>query len=340
MTALREYARLESTGLWRAAPDAQRREVSLSFGEATLVIMDGAGRPLSHWSLPAIHRLNPGQMPARYSPDPEPGEELEIEDELMVGAIDRIHRTLDRARPRPGRLRHAGIAAVLGAIALAAVVWLPDALLRQTLAVVPDARRTEIGATLLGHIQARTGPACRAALGIEALAVMQPRLRGEDAPGQIVVVPGRLASALLLPGGITVLSQDMVETAREPAVLAGHVLGAGLAGDEAEDPLAPLLRYGGFLAVLRLLTTGDLPPDILEPYARGLLDAAPRPVPQDRLIAAFEAARVPLTPFARSLDASGESVLPMIEADAIGLQALPPILNDDQWVSLQAICRI
>ena len=61
-TALTEYARLESGGLWKAGPDAQRREVVVSFGEATLVLSDTAGRPLTHWSLPAVERL-----PSRHS---------------------------------------------------------------------------------------------------------------------------------------------------------------------------------------------------------------------------------------------------------------------------------
>ena len=51
MTALKEYARLESTGLWRPDPEAQRREVAISFGDATLVIADSAGRrwPIGRW---------------------------------------------------------------------------------------------------------------------------------------------------------------------------------------------------------------------------------------------------------------------------------------------------
>lgn len=60
MTALDKYVRLESGGLWRADANAQRRDVGISFGDATLVIADTAGRPVAHWSLPAITRLNPG----------------------------------------------------------------------------------------------------------------------------------------------------------------------------------------------------------------------------------------------------------------------------------------
>ena len=84
MTALEKYVRLESTGLWRPAPGAQRIEVTVSFGDATLVFYDAAGRPLSHWSLPAVVRLDTGGGPALYAPDSEASETLEIEDELMA----------------------------------------------------------------------------------------------------------------------------------------------------------------------------------------------------------------------------------------------------------------
>ena len=88
MTALDRYVRLESDALWREAPDAQRRDVVISFGNATLVIADQAARPLAHWSLTALNRLNPGERPAVYAPDAEESELLEISDATMIDAIE------------------------------------------------------------------------------------------------------------------------------------------------------------------------------------------------------------------------------------------------------------
>ena len=56
MTALTQYQRLESSGLWREAPDAQRREVIVTFGDASIIITDKNERPLTHWSLAALIR--------------------------------------------------------------------------------------------------------------------------------------------------------------------------------------------------------------------------------------------------------------------------------------------
>lgn len=66
MTALNQYERLEAFGVWRETPKAQLRDVVVSFGDATLILTDPRSNvPLTHWSLPAVTRLNPGAMPAR-----------------------------------------------------------------------------------------------------------------------------------------------------------------------------------------------------------------------------------------------------------------------------------
>ena len=102
MTALTEFARLESGGLWRAAPNDQRREVTVSLGNATLVISDSAERPLAHWSLPAIERMNVGERPALFTPASDGTETLEISDDLMIDAMEKIRKTVNRRRYRPG----------------------------------------------------------------------------------------------------------------------------------------------------------------------------------------------------------------------------------------------
>ena len=59
--------RLEALGLWRASPKAQRLNVAVSIGDATLTLTDLSDTPLAHWSLPAVQRLNPGGTPALYA---------------------------------------------------------------------------------------------------------------------------------------------------------------------------------------------------------------------------------------------------------------------------------
>ena len=99
MTALTEYDRLEASGIWRPAPYIQRRDVLVSLGEATLSILDQREQALAHWSLPAVERMNPGQMPALYAPGIDASEQLELDDETMIKAIEKVRSVVARHRP-------------------------------------------------------------------------------------------------------------------------------------------------------------------------------------------------------------------------------------------------
>ena len=117
MTALTKYQRLECVGLWRLTASAQLREVVVGLRDTTLVLADPRTEmALSHWSLPSVERVNPGAMPALFTPgrldDGAPSETVEIEDPDMIAALDTVRTTLIRRRPKPGRLRGISLALV------------------------------------------------------------------------------------------------------------------------------------------------------------------------------------------------------------------------------------
>ena len=226
MTALDRYVRLESDALWREAPDAQRRDVVISFGNATLVISDQAGRPLTHWSLTALNRLNPSVRPAVYSPDEAESELLEISDTTMVDAIEEVRRALAKARPHPGKLRLWLTLGGIVALLLAAVIWLPDALSRQTLAIVPETKRTEIGTIMLSHMEATTGEVCRSSRSDAAADRLAKRVFGSENEVQIAVVPQLTAGATGLPGGLLIIDQSVLQHVDDPAAAAGFLVAA------------------------------------------------------------------------------------------------------------------
>ena len=336
-TALTEFSRLESGGLWRPSPEDQRRDVVISLGEATITISDTADRPLTHWSLPAVRRLNVGERPALFSPDAEAIETLEITDDLMIDAIEKVRKTVKRRRARPGRLRGLGTVAVFAGIVGLAVFWLPDALIRQAQSVVPQVKRAEIGATLLGHIQRVTGQTCRSTLGTAALAKLHRRALGTEAGGQVVVVPSGPELAIYLPGGLIVMNRDLIEDTEDPAVVAGHIISAAGQLREA-DPLTALLEQAGIGTTFSLLTTGEIAPDTLRSYAETVFtDPPPRPSDQI-LLELFTAAELPSTPYAYSVDVTGETTLGLIEADPMKERDVREVLTDGEWISLQGIC--
>lgn len=340
MTALKDYQRLEATGLWRAAPDAQRREVVVSLGEATLVLSDLNDQPLTHWSLAAVERGNPGHVPARYHPDGDPGEELELSDdsEEMIVAIERLRKEIARRRPRQGRLRW-----VLGALALTgcaalAVFWLPDALVRHTLRVVPDVKRDAIGLQLLNEVSRVTGPPCRAEASSPALRMLGRRVLGAERASDLIVLRAGSRSTAHLPGGFILLSRTVLEDNEDPEAAAGYVLAEDLRA-RARDPLEPLLRQAGILATGRLLTTGQLPVPDLQAYAETLMGLTPAPISTATLLNAFEAAKLHSTPYAYALDVTGETTLPLIEADPMaGRTDAEIVMSDNDWLRLQTIC--
>ncbi len=335
MTALTEYQRLETPGIWRASPQAQRRDVIVSVGDATLVIYDGASRPLAHWSLAALERENPGLRPALYRPGADSPEELELTDAEMIAAIERVASAIRSRRPREGRLRYVLLAGALVGVVALAVLWLPGALIGHAASVVPAAKRADLGERLLVEIHRVAGAPCGTPLGNRALDVLHGRLI--DGPGRLVVLPGGIATAAHLPGHIVLLNRALVEDFEDPNVVAGFILAETLRA-RGTDPVESLLTAAGPMAAFRLLTTGDVERDALAAYAETLMTAPMAPLPDGMVLTRFLAADVPVTPYAYALDVTGETTIGLIEADPVEELMALPVLRDAEWVSLQGIC--
>jgi hypothetical protein len=336
MTVLEQYRRLESLGLWRDGPDDQRREVVVSLGDATLVVSTPAETALTHWSLPAIERLNPGRTPALYSPGPEASERLEVDDPDMIAAIEAVRSAIDRARPHPGRLRWMIGAAAGLAILAGAVFWLPGALTRQTVILLPEAKRSEIGEALVAEIGRLAGPLCEAPRARIALARLSSRVLGTTAP-RVVLIPAAIPDTISLPGEFIVASATLIEDHESPDVLAGFLLAEDIRRDD-HDPMLALLTDAGLVSTFRLLTTGDLPAGALHDHAVHLLSRSATVVPDAALVERFTEARLSTESYAYARDVSGESVLALIEADPLRGQPREPLISDEDWLSLQTVC--
>ncbi|MAZ20853.1 MULTISPECIES: hypothetical protein [Roseovarius] len=339
MTAFREYQRLEASGLWRAKPGAQRLEVIVSIGDATLVISDMNDRPLTHWSLPALHRANPGDTPALYHPDGDPGETLELaENETeMVAAIEKLRSAIGRARPQPGRLRRLIMLGMFASITALILFWLPGQLRRHAVTVVPDVKREEIGDLLVDAMRGITGPACDDPSGQAALARLALRLAGPNGPPRLLVLPDGVRDTVSLPGGIILISRALVEDYEDPDVLAGFIIAESLRSQK-EDALNRMLLATGPLSTAHLLTTGDMPEGSLRDYAKDILSRPTANLDATLLLETFKSRSVRSSPYAYARDISGESTLSLIEADPFAGQSLEPVLDDGDWIRLQGIC--
>lgn len=339
MTALSKYQRLEAAGLWRPAPDAQRSDVIISIGDATLTITDMQDRALAHWSLAAVERANPGQRPAIFHPDGDPGETLELgEDEAeMIKAIEKLRGAIARGRPHPGRLRLVMLLLTFAALIGLGVFWLPDAARDHAVKVVPQVKRAEIGATLLKHVQSVTGPPCRAGDGAQVLERLAKRIPSPHGPGQVLVVRDGVTPSAHLPGGTVLLNRSLVEDHEDPDVVAGYLVAERLRA-ELDDPLRDVLNHGGLSASVRLLVTGSLKDETLKSYAKTLLTKPPTKLKDDVLLAGFKVWKIRARPYAYAVDISGETTLGLIEADPFANEAPPAVLSDADWLRLQSIC--
>lgn len=340
MTALEKYQRLEAAALWREGPEGQRRDVIISIGEATITIADRQDRPLTHWSISALTRANPGALPAIYHPDGDADETLELaEDEgQMIDALEQLRSAVARRRPQRGRLRLGVVGGFAAGILALGLFWLPGALQSHALSVLPQVKRDEIGRQLFDEVQTLTGPPCAGPGGAEALALLAARITPEGGtPPDLYVMRTGLHDSLHLPGNLLLLSRSVVEDFEDPEIAAGYVVTEYLRA-RAQDPMARLLDEAGTGAVLRLLTTGELSADSLGDHARSLVSAEPRTLPTDALLAGFAAAGIQTRPYGFAVDITGETTLQLIEADPYPSGAPEPVLRDSDWLRLQGIC--
>lgn len=309
----------------------------MAFREATLVLSDPKrDLALSHWSLPAIERLNQGELPALYAPGSDAAETLEIEDDDMIVALETVRGTLKARQPKPGRLRGllltGGTALVIGL----GVFWLPDALLRHTASVLPAATRQAIGRAALDDVQRLTGSPCASPLGTYALTELGDKLFGQH-KAQILIMRDGVETATHLPGGVILVGRRMVEEKNGPEVLAGLAIMERLRA-EARDPILPVLRHAGLMSTLRLLTSGALPGGAVAGYGEAILRETPIAIPVDTALGRFGELGITSSPYAYLLDPTGRSTEALIAGDPLKGLVPIPLMPDGDWVSLQQIC--
>ncbi|MDJ0639612.1 MAG: hypothetical protein QNJ20_12300 [Paracoccaceae bacterium] len=332
MTVLKEYQRLEAEAIWRATPDAQRRDVVVSIGKATITIAAPNGTALTHWSLPAMIRLNPGETPALFGPGDDV-ETLEIAEPEMIAAIDRVLAAIQRrstTTPWAWRLGRWGL---LAAGLAAAIYWLPGAITAYTASLVPESARVQIGADLLAETQRVAGQPCQSPGGDRALEALAARLF-PDGGTRLIVLPSTLEGTAHLPDGSLLVSHKLVEDFETPEVLAGFALAEKLRASTS-DPMARLLEASPFRAALALLSTGHLRKIDKQRMAEWLVVRPPDPVADAPLLAEMHARRVDSEPYGRALDISGEATAALISG---GPYDPEPVLGDTDWIALQSIC--
>tara|TARA_B110000259_G_scaffold52954_1_gene62334 strand:- start:918 stop:1931 length:1014 start_codon:yes stop_codon:yes gene_type:complete len=334
MTALKKYQRLECIGLWRSDLSAQRREVILSFGKATLVLTDSQNRVLSHWSLAAVE-VQKGKMgEATLRPGAEAEETIEIKDKIMLEALLKVRKEINQTGAHPGKLRL--IIAIVTLIAISSVtIFLgPPALVSYASKVLPTAKRLQLGQAIRQHIGQLAGPYCENPEGTIAVQKLAKRLNSKNLK-QILVLPGYREKAIVIPGGIVILFKNMIKTTSNPEVTAGYILSA-LADYENEEPIQLHLSKVGFPISLSLIISNELSETQIDKLAKNALALSPHPASNSSILNKFRTTQVSSTPFARILSNKNSEYL--INNDPYPENSPNLVLPDGAWLGLQAIC--
>ena len=333
MTALKEYDRLECTGLWRSGPAEQRREVAVSFGEATIVLTDMQNCALAHWSLAAINIQKHGDT-ATLHPGSGPDESLEISDRVMLEALAKVHKAIERNRPHPGRLRLVLALATVIIFGMVSVIWGPKAIISYASTVAPQAKRVQLGDALAQRIGQLVGPYCSSPKGTQTAQKLADRLN-TDRTLRLLVLRGQRALPIILPGGTVILFENMLTASDDPAVTAGYILSA-LAAFDHRDPLPAYLDKAGPFTSLNLIASNNLSNTQVDQLAKIALSQPLTPPPQTALLNLFSTAKISSSPFARVK--AGTEVYGLMAQDPFLAGSPYPVLADGAWLGLQEIC--
>jgi hypothetical protein len=369
MTALERYAKLEAVARYLDGVSSEAREVVLSFGERSLVIMGLDDRPIAHWPLASLRALGPpAERPLELVPDPGSDERLLLEDGEMSAAIAEVCPDLHPPGTPPrhwlGRaaLGAAALAAVAGAVVFLVLPHVPDRLSD----MVPPEREAALGAAAAARIPALLAAdasgavpgQCVAAEGTAALRTLVARLApASGVPLRVAVLDHPGVGVFGLPGGQVVIQRGLIDRARSPEEVAA-VLAHAAGHAAARDPLNAALDGGGLGAAAILLGSADggwaataaadaaLAP-VPAPQAEARADAAAfatleaaglpiRSLPE--LMARLAAEPGPPPPYLSAHPWSAEWAAGAAAADPVGDAPFQPALSDRDWIALNAIC--
>ncbi|MFQ5565285.1 MAG: M48 family metallopeptidase [Paracoccaceae bacterium] len=374
MTALAKYAKLEAEGRYFDGESALPRDVVLSFGERSLVIMGFNEEVLAHWPLASLRAVGLRRDSAvQLVPHRDSDERLVLSDRQMLAAIGEVcpglyHRPVDRKGVRRALLWAGG---AVGSLALIVFVLVP-LLAGQLALMIPPAREQQLGDAVVEQLQSLLELAggdrpgiCDTPSGVAALDRMVARLDPDPHlpyPLRVGVLDHGMANALALPGGRILIFRGLLEAADNPEEVAG-VLAHEIGHVVYHDPTREALRAAGTAGILGLLLGDVFGASIVVAATDAVVNASYQRDAETRAdetaYALLGAAELPTRPFADFFTKMRKEYGEMPEflqllashpglegraqraaaADRIGEGPYEPALSDQDWVALRGICQ-
>ena len=352
MTALDQYQRLEAVALWRPSPDEQPLEVVVSFGHATLTLMDMNEAPRAHWSLAALEEVGSDAAGLVLSPDPDGMETLSLDDPQMIAAIRAVKDgTRGQDRSSSGSTRGAlWTLLTVVAIALAGLFALREPMAELLVARIDDLTWERMAVALISeemrapqaaYCRPATAGALRTTRGHPLLVQMARRVSPEGVVIRPVLARFDGPPILPTPASLVLVNANGLPDATQPEEIAG-LIALAAARHETGANRAEIASVLGLYGTLRLSFSGRIPAAERQAVRAALARAVVADDASDpELLRLLRAAALPSLPLSLILNDSGapRSRIEGIQAgDSIGGEVYTPALDDADWLRLTAGC--
>lgn len=343
-------------------------------GRRALVIATSDGMVTAIWPLDDLRALRdqanegglvvglgPGHLARLYLPE---------------GAAERAVRSnargLYRRERRPGMLRRLAVLTLGASASLALIIFVLVPLMANQLArFLPPEGERALGEVTYQQIRRALGsgagdsvPECTNAAGLVALERMTGHLAAHasfDHPLTVRVLRHPMVNAFALPGGHVILFEGLLRQAGSPEAVAG-VLAHEMGHVAANDPTRNALRSAGTLGILALVIGDFAGGTVFVLFTNHIINASYSRA-AETAADAFAArilteAGLPTAPFAEFfLKLAGDSDAPSgyaahlmthpeprlraeraLAADRIADGDFTPVLDEEEWRALLAIC--
>ena len=278
MTALEQYTRLETLGQWRESPEAEPKEVIVSFGNATLLLSDVNENPLGHWAMAATLRISLDGSRAVYTPDTEGYETLEIDDAQMVEAIAQVSQVANESTRKTPWFRWFFVAFILSAGVVLAKAT-PDLLRDQAVRMTSPESARKLGSDMVAALEL---PICREPRADAAKTQLQLRAFPND--DVLLLVTTDITQINILPGNIILIGDALLRSLQSADDLAA-VMHALIDQNTDNAAVFALFHDSSLRELLDYITSGTLPEARIDQAAQraiitpiGPLAATERPV--------------------------------------------------------------
>lgn len=300
MTALDQYTRLESVGVWKENPSSTATEVLVSFGDSTLLLSDFNELPLAHWAMAAISVISNENGRTTYTPDVDGSETLEIDDKPMIEAIAQVSFATNTTRRKRLPFVRSVLSLVAFGIFVSGVIFGPDVLRQQARGMANEAVAYRLGLRMLDTMDLRI---CSQARANSARDTIVSKVFPDSNATVIIIenLSNRSIFPTVYPGNILILSETTLFAMQTPEQF-GRTLENMVVSNEGGNVLERLFEKSTLSDTVSFLSTGVLPNELLS-------------------IAAAE-----------EINYTSQGY---IDTEA---PRSPPLLRDQDWVALQNIC--